>query len=399
MAEQFQTSDKSPPDAARSEQDWRGSLLISESLDIVRANNRANTDEQRVTEATVGQFLDAGDAPNNSPRTTTGDQSAESNPTAENQTTTDVSEGRDSTDRSEASSEAEIQEKQRELSERYGITFAQPGDTRTIDFEGMRPPETIIAGRPTMQQLQTLESVLRDNPQMNPRGVKIWYATNDLPAGGQYSRQGGERNLTLFPSLNEKPVDGPASQRQVITHEFAHHEQQEEWGHDGRGSSGITPEKAELMRRMGWRPTADGTNNGGVLLDRDGTAWRGVDEPMSDDWQPHHENGEPDPRRLSSAELRERAAVRPPSDYFYYFDEVHAEAASLYRTTREDFARESPGMYQAIKDYDQGLLDRRFGRSADGNPNFVRDLSGRVVPYSATVAAEIEAKEREWRVR
>ena len=117
---------------------------------------------------------------------------------------------------------------------------------------------------------------------------------------------------------------------------------------------------------------------------------------MSDDWEPYKESGERDQRRMSSEELREIAAVRPPSGYFYYFDEVHAEAASLYRTSREDFARESPGMYQAIKDYDQTLLDRRFGRSPNGSPNFIRDLKGKIVPYTSSAAEEITTKERDW---
>lgn len=401
MVEQFKTSDNSSLNNTRGEQDWRGNLFASDSLDIVRANKRAESGENRVTEANVGQFLHVDDTPSSGEQATAENHSSAGKKpsTTDSSLTTDSSKVQDSSDRSESSPEAQVQDKERELSERYGITFAQPGEARTMSFGSERPSVEIVAGRPTLPQLQTLEAVLKDNPQMNVRGVKIWYATNDLPAGGQYSRQGSDKNLTLFPSLNDKPLEGPASQRQVIAHELAHHEQQEEWGHDGKGSSALTPEKEELMKRMGWKPTSDGINNGAVIQDRNGTYWKGVDEPMSDDWEPHHESGERDSRRVSSEELREKAAVRPPSGYFYYFDEVHAEAASLYRTSREDFARESPDMYQAIKDYDQTLLDRRFGRSSNGTPNFIRDLSGKIVPYTSIDANEIAAKEREWRVR
>jgi hypothetical protein len=80
--------------------------------------------------------------------------------------------------------------------------------------------------------------------------------------------------------------------------------------------------------------------------------------------------------------VRQRALVRPPTDYFTAPDEMLADSLMLLRVGedgRKELIKSGSEVYNVIKDFDQAEIDLRFGKSADGNSKKVRLPNGNLV--------------------
>ena len=124
-----------------------------------------------------------------------------------------------------------------------------------------------------------------------------------------------------------------------------------------------------------YRLTNDGlsTDNGWVRCDSKGTA--------NDEFGQTYADASKAPP-LTKAQVRERALLRPPTDYFTSPEEMIADSLMLYRvgeSGRQQLSQSGVHLYNAVKDLDQSEIDARFGKTADGQSNKVRLPDGALV--------------------
>lgn len=287
----------------------------------------------------------------------------------------------------------EITRRQAQLTERFGVIFPRPG--QTVVYDG----RNYTARPPTQEELHVLERVLDRNGQLNMRNLQICFIQSPPEGGpylwGYYSRRGNEGapRLALMPRALQS-VDGWNAMEGTLEHELVHHEQYERWGNNHWGAAAAPLFTRELLREMGW--VFDPVSRQSRILDRDGNQWQ------------HHTNsgrfqqvidGHPEPgRNVSPAEMRQRAKVRPSSNYFTGPSEMHAEGMAMFRQSREMLFRESPQLYEIMRRWDQQLIDRQYGREG-GQPRMIRAIDGRIVPNTAANKQAVSAAERAWRNR
>jgi hypothetical protein len=300
-----------------------------------------------------------------------------------------------------------------EISQRYGIKFGKPGE-KIPDGEGA------INGVPTEAELRVLDDVLKKTNHENYQGMKTWfvrpnenkedyfgYYGNDSDNGrGSHSCSGGcahangtartaGGDMVVLPKARQEPR-GTDGLEGTLLHEFVHHEQgqrygnQTEWG--GRNS---TPEAREVAARLGW--VYNPALREHLLLDRNGGQWR-YDENR-DNWSRHR--GANTSERLTNQQMRERALIKPISDYFPYPYEHHAEGLAMFRmgvgedprgSDRQKLATTSPELYRIIKQLDQESINRKH----NGDSREIRDLNGHLIPDTEANRRRILAAERAW---
>jgi hypothetical protein len=280
--------------------------------------------------------------------------------------------------------------RQRELSNRYGVIFAEPGEGVAESSSGRR----FACRPPTMAELNCLESVLDRNSQMNLRGLKICFAGSsrdgpvDVAGAYQHFGNAGRPQIVVFPS-DDRPVLGWDGLEGLIHHELVHHEQRQNWGQQADwGARTAHRDTHNFLADLGW--VYDAASGRHRLLDQEGNQWErernaaGLDTGR---WVPIVA-GHPEPARaISNREMRERARVRPISDYFTTPAEMHAEALALFRQDRREMwlrCQRMPGglaFYNLIARYDQQELDRNpsYGRQNERS-RYIRNADGAIVP-------------------
>jgi hypothetical protein len=124
-----------------------------------------------------------------------------------------------------------------------------------------------------------------------------------------------------------------------------------------------------------YRLTNDGlsSDKGWVRCDSKGTA--------TDDLGVSYADAEKAPH-LTNSEVRERALLRPPTDYFTSPDEMLADSFMLYRVGeggKQELSKSGVNLYNAVKNFDQAEIDARFGKTAGGVSKKVRLPDGSLV--------------------
>jgi hypothetical protein len=199
--------------------------------------------------------------------------------------------------------------------------------------------------------------------------------------------------MTVEPTLGlpatEKGSDtAKGSEEGLITHEL---------GHNMQGRDNISTDK--LADGMGWKKGNDGKY---MQQDRDGNTYSPImskTDHNADRWvrtdndghtldangRPVSEGGEAD--IISNKEMQDRAKVRPSSDYFVNPKEEFADGVANYRLnegTRSDMLKNSPELYDQIKQMDQAEMDTAYGAG-----NMVRLPSGEMAPNNSDNQAQI----------
>jgi len=270
--------------------------------------------------------------------------------------------------------------RQREIEERYGVRITPPDVSYpAVGADGV----TLTTRQPTMLDLDALERSLSRSTRDNNDGLEFAFirdtpAARSVQARGRYVAR-DTNYIELFDWQHSSR--GPNGVEGVIDHELAHHEQQI----DGQDGGRWNAELNRLYHEMGW--------TGERLRDHDGNLWTWVPARRQ---EPEHWTSPSSSQPLSPRQMRERAQVRPPSDYFTAPWEMHAEAVRLYRTDREALMRENPDLYARIRTSDQDQIDRRHGTNSGGGSRMIRDLDGRIIANTAQDRRRISAAERDW---
>lgn len=322
----------------------------------------------------------------------------------------------------------QIQRLQRDITEKYGVQFAKPGEKKDLNPPGTPRSEAeppAIAGVPTVAELETLGNVLRNTPHENYKDMKMWFIRpdeNQTDTLGAYTndRMGGHQgcachgkglkrtdgDMMVFPMARQE-TKGVEGLEGTLYHELGHHEQFRRFTTSMAGETPANPDAKKLMEDMGWQYSP--RHKEWLLKDDSKGLWK-FGQPKGPGEEPMWRwvGGEKPPdnqKRLYSDEMRERALVKPITSYFDNPGENHAEALAMFRIGvndkpqggRQFLATESPKLYEVTKNYDQKIINDKFGKNSDGSPRMVRDLDGRVVENTEAVRARIQRQEEQWR--
>jgi hypothetical protein len=199
-----------------------------------------------------------------------------------------------------------------------------------------------------------------------------------------------DRPITVADAIQKhQPIK--SSVEALAAHEIAHNA---EW------NMGLwDPDKLKpLAEKMGWTTSAD--SQYWLLKGQAGDYYRLTNDGLSNDkgWIACDDKGTPldaagrvvndaaSAPHLTTAEVREKALVRPPTDYFTAPDEMLADSLMLYRVGeegRKELIKSGTQLYGVVKDFDQSEMDSRFGKNADGSSKKIRLPDGDMVENSA----------------
>lgn len=272
-----------------------------------------------------------------------------------------------------------FQSRVNEIQQRHNVRIA-PADLSYTSAG--RDGAALMTRQPTYLELDALDRALSRNPRDTDDGLNIAFLrdTPDSRRTGAWGRYVSPGNLVEIYDLHNygrgrNGIEG------VIEHELAHHEQSEAARRGGRDRASLDL----LYQNMGW--------DNGRIRDLDNNLWTYDFENRN--WTATIDG---EPATISSSEMRERARVRPPSNYFTSSWEMHAEAVMAFRTDRQNLMNDNPQLYSMIRDWDQDQLDRRYGSNADGTPRMIRDIDGTVISNTQENRRRIRNEENSWRV-
>ncbi len=280
--------------------------------------------------------------------------------------------------------------RQQRLTDLYGVRFPQPGEAKSYDSKDLtlRPP--------TIEELDCLSDMLLQNRQMDVRGMRFSFVQSSISTDnyflwGVYQHTGHETkpDMLLFPRNTQ--IRGWDALEGTLQHELVHHEQYMRWGTGHWGGQGSNAEANQLMTDFGWiRLPGTGTYR---IIDKDGGHWQ--NNTTSGRWEPVVD-GVPVPgSAITSRAMRERALVRPSTNYFTQPWEMHAESMAMYRFHGRQLWSENSDLYDVMKRYDQREINRTLG-TKHGRPRSIRGVDGDIVPNTAQNRRSVEEMEQSW---
>lgn len=306
------------------------------------------------------------------------------------------------TQRGIAEAEKEIRkqtlEKRESIQKSYGVTFSSNNEEVEKQVTGVGPKETLLrnnkmihAREPKLTELYGIESALaKSTPShLDVDGrtpVKFYFLKDTYIEGDTGSTaanfiakdKNGKAAVYFGPKqsdsrpITEKDAEklgitDEHSMQSLLTHELAHNTVYRlKWD-----------DSATLERKckeMGWAPYQSPAGettwiikakaNELYRIDSELTNWVRCDDKgnyLNDKGQPASEDKA---LRITPAKMRDRALMRPPTDYFDNTIEMFAESIMSFRVSekrRAEFARTSPDLYKFIREQDQAELDKAYG--------------------------------------
>lgn len=320
-----------------------------------------------------------------------------------------------------------INKMQEEICREFNVVFAKPGEWKPNDDRDKGKPETakLHAGVPTEAELKVLQEVLRNTNHENYRGMKMWFIRPDENNATYYAHYEGTTSgnahdscachsrgarqdatngeLTILPKSRQH-LNGFNGVEGVLYHELGHHEQRLGVGEDDITSPKASREGRQLAAAMGW---AWSKAHGDVFLDKNNNPWKFNEKKDKWDWA-----GAKPPNdgvtTISNKQMRDRAKVTPMTTYNDSPFETHAEAVSAFRIgetgnpkevgDRRLLAINSPQLYEAIKKYDQDMINKTHKPGPDGRPTHIRGLNGRIIENTSENQQTIANREDVWRL-
>jgi hypothetical protein len=326
--------------------------------------------------------------------------------------------------------------KQEELTKSYGITFGAPGEfignTHMVKNGKQVPGPPLLASRMPLNQLLGLEAGLKHSspdltPQTGEKPIEFRSSQKDNLEHGLmaalYESPIGHKppTISLFPLTELTAVTSESSRQnfanlqkldailregnpsakplpdsthfelhsiqQTVEHELAHHAQ-DRIGWDD-------PNKSDkFAAAIGWvvDPSLSKGKTHQYMLRGKNNEFYMATRFLSPDaerfWLVLDEKGmmklgNGGVKVLKEAEVHDLAAVKPPSSYIDSPLEMMAEAISRYRDsaqTRRELLESNAPFYFEAKREDQLDINVTYGVNKLGEPNYIRDLDGQVIP-------------------
>lgn len=326
-----------------------------------------------------------------------------------------------------------VQQKIAELHKKYGVDFSTNGELVKVND----PPEMVKCREPNLRDLKAIEEALKKNPSaiyepVGSPGVKFYFLEKnaDPKLYAFFNQAEGRNSVFLQPSLEkikyatnkEAPV-GAATLETIIAHELEHNATAVE-GHAHKfhlpgfprelGDNHAIenrPVEAKLERdygQLGWSRIKFGEVDVWAMQGKDGLLY--VPVPTDDGehgWAPINKQGQfltEDGKPLKPGDegvafddnqMRNLAKVRPITNYFLNPEEMMAEGMAYYHSEekRAYLAKQNPQYYEICKRIDQERINRRYGMKPNGEPSYLRDANGEIVPHNRANLAKIQAFE------
>lgn len=297
--------------------------------------------------------------------------------------------------------------KMKELEREFPVKISRDGDTEKIfdytpgkgglstladgllDITGIKDApdnpfgERVALKTPRVDQLVGLEMGLRTSAASvrtaDNLGTKVLFPIEDTreQALAYYMGKDGKRDNIVFDPSN----DGVVGTRGVAIHEWFHNSQYVASTEDKQSLDKFYSDMGFRLVEGRWQ-IKDKEGNYYAQSSEQGVFgdWTRVDDknrPLKADGSLAASWRDVGASRLSNGEMRERASVRPSSDYFPDPGEESADAIRCLRDTqasRQQLLEADRNLYNAAKTYDQRELDRspRFGKNPDGTSKFIR---------------------------
>lgn len=311
----------------------------------------------------------------------------------------------DKTPKGIAEAEKEIRkqtlEKRESIQKSYGVTFSGNHEEVEKQVTGVGPNETLLrnnkmihAREPKLTELYGIESALAKSAPSHldvdgKTPVKFYFLkdtyiegdTGTTAANFVAKDKNGKAAVYFGPKqsdsrpITEKDAEklgitDEHSMQSLLTHELAHNTVYRlKW------DDSTTLERK--CKEMGWAPYQSPTGettwiiqakaNELYRIDSELTSWVRCDDKGSY----LNDKGQPVPSeekalRITPAQMRDRALLRPPTDYFDNPIELFAESMMSFRVSekrRAEFAKTSPELYKFIREQDQAEIDLAYRTS------------------------------------
>ncbi|HNB22916.1 MAG TPA: hypothetical protein PKZ32_10870 [Candidatus Melainabacteria bacterium] len=320
-------------------------------------------------------------------------------------------------------------EKTAELAKTFKVSFSLDGEdvlrqwVQKDDCSWQRG-NMIKARSPNLAELSGIEAALyKAQPsqltQDGSQGVKFYFLTDhyykhDVALAYHIQQDKNNKQSVYFePGANEgKPITEKDADRMgdhhlysieaVTHHELMHNAQQNlNWN--------VPSQKEKWARKVGWLPFEDPKTHETkwIFTGKKDELYRRDQDHCKDDfkWCACGKHGElqddngksvsriKDAKHFSLDQIRDLAEVKPSTRYFVNPLEMFAEGGMKYRINekrREELYKDSPRLYDAVKEHDQQELDLRYGKDSSGASKYIRSASGIIVLNTADARAEIQ---------
>lgn len=310
------------------------------------------------------------------------------------------------------------QAKQEELEAKYHVAFSRQNEdvekqiTKVnVDNTFERSDAMIHARTPRLDEIYGIEAALKHSAPSyvskdGKQPVKFYFLEDQLVKGDKSSTLANYVNkdkdsrpaVYFWPnSSSSRPITEEDLKKNGLPEEYSIESLlTHELGHSSQYRLGWdNSEKLEkLSNDMGWAPYEDpnthetvwlikGNGDDRYKLAADGEQWLRTNKAgdlVDKAGNPVKE--EKDAEHLSPSDVRKKALIPPPSDYFDNACEMAAEGFMMFRTSaerRKHLMETSPEFYTFIKAQDQADINVAFGTKADGNPEMIRNKDGNLV--------------------
>lgn len=347
---------------------------------------------------------------------------------------------REISDKGHAPTEHQLVEKKvAELHQKYGVDFSKNGETVKLND----PPGVVALREPNLRDLKAIEEALKKNPSgvsepVGSPGVKFYFLEKDVDPKlyAFFDTAEGRNAIFVQPALEkleyatnkEAPAASPTMEA-LLAHELEHNATAIEHGairshafplpreFGDNKTLAERPVDAAMERdygQLGWTRLKLDNNDVWAMQGNDGLLYVQVKtEDGEHGWVPVNKQGKflnEDGKPVKPGEeveayddnyMRFKAKVAPITNYFPNPEEMLAEGMAYYHSQekRAWLIGHNREVYEICKRKDQERINRRYGTSANGQPNYVRDINGEIVPHNSANLAKIHAFEENARKR
>ena len=309
------------------------------------------------------------------------------------------------------------QDKINDLKSRYHVSFSTEGESAVRpwvqskkDANKLVPGSMLQARAPRLSELMGIDAALQSSQPSQlidartQAGLKFYFlktpsfGKNTYDAGIFAADEKGKLSVFLEPDAQPgRPItaadavgkheDIKTSIEALAAHEIAHNS---EWNMGLWDVEKLKP----IAKQLGWTVSTDESywllkgskaeffrlTNDGLSSDKGWIRCNEKGDPLDEDGKPVADASAAP--HLTNSEVRQRALIRPATNYFTAPDEMLADSLMLFRVGevgRKELIKSGRPLYDVVKDIDQAEIDSRFGKSADGSSEKVRMPNGILV--------------------